>query len=138
MKYLLEYNGFINENYLKAEKVYFKTNLLSDEDKNDILNITNKSNYTKVISDICYVFKKDTNSMYYMNRADFFNLLSKYNEQLSNYNKNVFPIKNLNDLTKYNAYEITLIFDNRKSILGMIKNFPSILIRNAIKLITYV
>ena len=50
MKYLYEYKQL-------ADKIYFKTNQLSDEDKKFIYSITKGDNTTKIISDIYFNYK---------------------------------------------------------------------------------
>ena len=50
----------LNENIQLADKVYFKTGKLSEDDKEIILSITNGNNYTKLISDFYYYLKKES------------------------------------------------------------------------------
>lgn len=53
-----QHKNLLIENLQLANKVYFNTGKLTEEDKNIILNITNGDNYTKIISDFYYEMKK--------------------------------------------------------------------------------
>ena len=41
----------LNENLQLADKIYFKTGILNEDDKQEIINITHGDNYTKIIAD---------------------------------------------------------------------------------------
>ena len=109
------------ENLQLADKTYFNTGILSVEDKEKILKITNGDSYTKIISDM-YV---------YLKKYSFIssNITELYDE-VKNYNKNVFPIKGY-DI--YNPEHIGNLIHNinlRKNIMKEIKILPSIALRN--------
>lgn len=118
MKYLKSY-----ENIQLADKTYFSTSKLDDEDKKYILSITHGDQTTKIISDIYFMHKDDWK---------FDNIkkeLYKIHKDLVNYNKNVFPIKNFNLYNPEN-HDYYYILINRSKIIDNIKKLPSIAIRN--------
>jgi hypothetical protein len=124
-KYINE-QQLLKENIQLADKIYFKTGKLSDEDREIILNITNGNNYTKLIADFYYYFKeildltldkliKELNLLYY--------------DDL-NYNKNMYPIIGYDVYNSTNISEIITAFKKRSKIINEIKKLPSIAIRN--------
>ena len=116
----------INENLQLADKVYFKTGILSDEDKKIILDITKGDNYTKMISDFYYHLK---NEYFYEKDVIIEQLELLYND-VKNYNKNVFPIRGYDIL---NADKVRFLVESlriRRNIIKQIKQLPSIAIRN--------
>lgn len=123
-----EINKFvIEENIQLADKVYFKTNKLSKEDRDIILKITGGNNYTKLIADLYYYDLKNQISFNIDELKRKMHLL--YNE-IKNYNKNVFPI------IGYDVYKPSKVDDLyhgleiRKDIINEIKKLPSFAIRN--------
>ena len=115
MKFIIPFN----ENIQLADKVYFKTNELSEEDKNFILSITNGDNYTKALCDL------------YINEHPFKRTLKTFKNiytQLKTYNKNYLPIKDydINDLTNISVE----LFTYRDKIIENLNKLPSIAIRN--------
>jgi hypothetical protein len=124
-KYINE-QQLLKENIQLADKIYFKTGKLSDEDREIILNITNGNNYTKLIADFYYYFKvviksypgtliKELNLLYY---------------DVLNYNKNVYPIIGYDAYNSTNISEIITAFKKRRKIINEIKKLPSIATRN--------
>lgn len=118
----------LNENLQLADKIYFKTGILNEDDKQEIINITHSDNYTKIIADFYELFK--------YKRKDYDNktkseLLLLYND-LKEYNKNVYPIKGFYDINNIdidtNTLESSLRY--RRDILKLFKQLPSIASRN--------
>lgn len=121
---IVKFGEYIFEYLQLADKLYFKTDKLSKQEKNLILSITNGDYYTKILCDL-YLYLTTQNI--WLNEPLKVELKDLY-YQLVNYNKNVFPIKKFN---------IEKIVDNlyfslkeRKKILDIIKDFPSVAIRN--------
>ena len=113
----------------QAEKAYFKTGALNDHDKEIILGITGSDNFTKIISDIYYAYKKQRHRDGGLSSGELSNLKSFYG-QFKNYNKNVFPIKDLNINGVKNATELINVLTKRQEILDNMKLLPSVAIRN--------
>lgn len=122
--------SIIFEYLQQAEKTYFKPGVLSNEDKEQILKITNGDNFTKTISDLYYSMaksKKDSETRI----PDYeLEVLKGAYEEIKNYNKNVFPIKDYNPFEIKNAFEFIRGLNNRKEIIEKMKLLPSIAIRN--------
>jgi hypothetical protein len=116
-----------NENIQLADKIYFKTGKLTDDDKKIILNITNGDNYTKLITDFYYHIIE--NSFGFDNVTTQLNQL--YNEVI-NYNKNVFPIVgyDVNNLDQKLIYNVIDSLKRRAEIIKNIKTLPSFALRN--------
>jgi len=116
-----------NENIQLADKIYFNTGKLSDDDKEIILNVTNGDNYTKLIADFYYHIIE--NSFGLNNVTKQLNQL--YNE-VKNYNKNVFPIVGY-DVNKLDPKQISNVMyslEKRGQIIKEIKKLPSFALRN--------
>lgn len=114
----------LSENLQLADKLYFKTGVLGDEDRKKILSITNGDNYTKVVADAWGYMKLDS----YNKRS-----LEKFYENLKSYNKNVFPIKDLININNVDGLHIAYIIDaldERRQILDYFKKLPSTASRN--------
>lgn len=113
------------ENIQLADKIYFNTNKLSDEDKEIILNITNGNNYTKIIADFYFILKK-----YETDLSDIMKRLKPLYDDVLKYNNNVFPV------VGYDVYNTTDILgvieglEKRRKIIDNIKKLPSIATRN--------
>lgn len=115
----------LKENIQLADKVYFKTGKLSDDDKKIILNITNGNNYTKLVSDIYFYLKKDK-----PNSNDLIKQLKPIYNDIINYNKNVYPIIGYNVINPLNIDKIIYGLEKRREIINEIKKLPSIATRN--------
>lgn len=87
------------ENIQQADKIYFKTGLLTPEDKEEILKITGGDNYTRLVADWAYhltkIWKEDLNGELAKTT------LAEFYHNLKEYNKNVFPVDK--DLFYFNA-----------------------------------
>ena len=85
MIYLKLFEEYIQQ----ADKLYFNNGKLSKEDRDLILSITNGDAYTKAVADYFYFMKEHTINInnQFKEKLEFI-----YNE-IKNYNKNVFPIK---------------------------------------------
>lgn len=112
------------ENIQLADKLYFNTGKLSNEDKEIILKITNSNNYTKIIADF-YFYLKDKINNTELNKE----LKLLYNDVI-NYDKNVYPIIGYDVYNSENIPEIKIGLGLRRKIIGEIKKLPSIATRN--------
>lgn len=121
----------IQENLQLADKVYFKTNKLTSNDKEVILSITNGDNYTKAISDIYYQMNNEYTHNQNVLPEQYHDKLKIIYYSLKQYNKNRFPIKDFNILNlENNTANILRALEIREKILNDIKKLPSIAIRN--------
>ena len=123
------FNVLIKENYQLADKLYFKTNKINNEDKNLIQSITNNDNYTKFISDVL-LYYYEVNPFTKLTKDEY---LKHYYDIITSYNNNVIPIKNfnlsnLNNINNFN--ELIHELELRNDILNLMKELPSIAIRN--------
>jgi hypothetical protein len=118
---------FFNENVQLADKEYFNTGLLNQDDKKVILNITHGDSYTKLITDFYsyltkhYVWESTTSIIK--------RLYSLYND-VKTYNKNVFPIIGYDIIKPTNIYDLIFSLESRNKIIAELKKLPSIAIRN--------
>jgi hypothetical protein len=147
----------IIENIQLADKTYFKNGKLSPKVREIIIDkITGGDNYTKIITDIYYAmiqqqikhgkwavsivsddeeeFKPEEGKHYetendVMKLEDWKKIKSYYN-QLKEYNKNVFPIKDFNINGVKDTWDLIKCLNDREEILEEIKKFPSIALRN--------
>ena len=117
MKYLYEYKQL-------ADKIYFKTNQLSDEDKKFIYSITKGDNTTKIISDIYFNYK----DLWLFDKIK--ENLPNIHQQLLNYNPNVFPITDFDIINSNNEKYIYNTLVDRQELIDNLKNLPSFAIRN--------
>lgn len=139
----------LRENLQLADKVYFNTGKLSPEVRNIILRITNGDPYTKIMTDIYYTMlmdghrtgnwalkqidpehletEKPENDV--MGMDDLKKLRPLYN-QLTQYNKNVFPIKGFNINGVENVNDLIRALNQREKILNIFNEWPSIAKRN--------
>jgi hypothetical protein len=124
LEYLNEQQS-LKENIQLADKIYFKTDKLTDEDRDIILSITGGNNYTKIISDFYYALKYE--QYYTSNISKTTQLL--YNE-IKNYNKNVFPIIGYDVYYPSEVYNLISSLETREKIIKEISKLPSIAIRN--------
>jgi len=117
---------YLKENIQLANKYYFNTGKLSDQDKDLIIKITSGDNYTKIISDF-YFYLKENPFITQEGLSKEIKLL--YNDVI-NYNSNVYPligydIFNLSDISQ------TLHgLKSRRKIIELINKLPSISKRN--------
>lgn len=106
----------IAENVQQADKIYFKTGLLNDEDKERILDITGGDPYTRLVADFYYHLTKVwKNTNWKFDKQ----MLEEFYHNLKNYNKNVFPVQG--DLMQYNAQETERGF-HILDLYSMLKN----------------
>jgi hypothetical protein len=115
----------LRENLQLADKLYFKTNKISEEGKDIILSITNGDNTTKIISDIYSNVKLHS----HFGTKKFINYLKDIHNSLVNYNKNVLPIENF-DLYKSKGDELFSLFIERIKCLKKLNKLPKVAIRN--------
>jgi hypothetical protein len=146
------------ENIQLADKTYFKTGKLSQKVRDIIVNkITNGDNYTKIICDIYYAMLQsdirrgkrvlsvisdedtvedlDDETIHHETKNDVMDIndlkkVKSYYIQLKEYNKNLFPIKNLDINNVKDIWGLIRCLNLREEILNEIKKFPSIAVRN--------
>jgi hypothetical protein len=143
---LLETYSLIRENVQLMNKYYITTGLLDDNDKQTILNITHGDNFTKIIADIYYHWKR----LGYLNQTMLNEISNSIYPELVNYDKNVFPILGFNDIynldtNKSNPKQIDMFGDNsyqfdvldligglreREWAIRKLKQFPPLYLRN--------
>lgn len=146
----LENKALMSENVQLADKVYFNTGKLSPEAKRYILHITGGDPYTKIISDIYYAEMKQSKKMgnwaishisdepeeeHQDGQDDVLPVedwrrIREYHNQLKEYNKNVFPIKDLDINKPKDVWEIIRSLKERSSILKKMKELPKIALSN--------
>lgn len=147
----------IIENIQLADKIYFNPGKLSKKVRQIIIEkITGGDNYTKIISDIYYTMIQHDIKMgkwavsvvsddeeefepeegkHYETDNDVMSLedwkkVKSYYTQLKEYNKNIFPIKDLNINNTKDVWGLIRCLNDRAEILEKIKKFPSIALRN--------
>lgn len=142
----------MQENLQQAEKIYFKSGKLSPKVREIILHITGGDNYTKIIADMYFAEleqskqtdnwalsviggtdtdEKEQESSNDILHIDTLRELKSLYIQMKEYNKNVFPIKNLfNYSTTKDILFIKSALKQRKTIIELIKKLPSIAVRN--------
>lgn len=122
MKLIKLFSFLLKENIQQAEKVYFNTGLLSNQDKEKILAITNGDNWTKLVTDVYYkTLLRGT-----LNIID----IKKFHDHLKKYNKNVFPVKEFNNVDSENIFSLFIGLIIRERIIEIIDNLPAIAKRN--------
>ena len=114
------------ENIQLADKVYFNTNKLSPEAKNEILKITNGDNFTKIVSDLFFSLQNENP---YFGKTELENILQFY-QNIKTYNKNVYPIKNVNFLNPDDIWGMYYALQIRSKIINLFKILPSTASRN--------
>ncbi len=145
----------INENLQQAEKIYFKTGLLSPRAKKIILHITGGDNYTKIIADFYYSQSQqdihignwaistiggddeyEPNYDEHQNTEDDTLSLDSLKElknvylEIKSYNKNTFPIKGFFTYSKNDVPFLYSAIKQRGAIITLIKQLPKVAIRN--------
>lgn len=119
-------NTFLKETIQQADKYYFNNGLLDDNSRNTIIGITNGDNWTKIVTDLYYAnFLKGVKSEANKNEIKIFHDL------LKKYDKNVFPIKELNEnINSKNVIQVFISFLIRSKIVNIVQDLPSIAKRN--------
>lgn len=115
----------IVENIQQAEKIYFKTGLLDENDKNKIIEITNGDNFTLPVSHYYYKNKK-------LNYLDL-RFVNKFYRYIKDYKNKFFPIKGLNsikDINEENVLRIYYALNYRHEVIKILNKLPSQAIRN--------
>ena len=134
---------YIKEYLQQAEKLYFKNNVLNEEDKENILSITKGDNFTRLMSDwyyYCktYLFRSGFN---FKDRAEqeFINGMYKY---LKTYNRSIFPVGNpqgnelkledFNETSEYYTHVLDLytMLNFREQAIEILNKLPSVAKRN--------
>ena len=127
--------NLLRENLQQAEKIYFKNGVLSPEDKEIVLSITNGDTYTRLVSDWVYHLKYIWNQK--LDERESNQLVKPFHQWLKTYNKNVFPVAG--DLQSYNPQtntrgehilDLWSMLKNREFAIEKLKELPSIAVRN--------
>lgn len=133
MKSLLKFKEFLNENLQLADKEYFKKSKLSNEEREEILRITNGDNYTKLITDFYYYYFKEDPIEFTFGRPSDEEILKRlkdlYND-VENYNKNVFPLVEYDIYKPKNVKTLIHALEDRREIIKNLNKLPSIAKRN--------
>ena len=114
------------ENVQLADKLYRNAGKLNSDELNSIYNLTNRDNSTKLMCDLYYSLKNEYGDRL---KTPEKSVLKDYYNQIKNYNKNIFPIKNF-DIYNMNESVSTYILNIRGYIINKIKELPTIAIRN--------
>ncbi len=156
LKRIIQESIIIAENIQQADKIYFKTGLLSPNVRRHIVHITEGDAWTKLLTDIYYTeminWKKNSHwavgaigddykepeseSEYHtpgvddMMGLEDWKRMRRFHNQLKTYNKNVFPIAGLNANGVKDVWELVRSLNEREKILVELKKLPSIAIRN--------
>lgn len=133
VSYGISENELFTENVQQMEKNFVKTNMFNDEDVQNVLSITNGDNYTNMVAGIyaAYMSISSENrdrvdsSKFKSTRYDTY--LNGMYDELKNYNKNVFPIKNMNTLDPLSLQDF---IDKRRRAIKILKTIPSVYLRN--------
>lgn len=141
------------ENVQLADKVYFNAGKLSPEVRKYILHITGGDAWTKLVTDLYYAelvqqkkngnwavsiisgedepeFEEPNGKDDVLSLEFFKTLKNRYYLQLKQYNKNLFPIANLNPNGAEDIIELKRSLYQRDLILQELKKLPSIALRN--------
>jgi len=121
----LQSTSLLTENVQLADKIYFKTGKLDANQKQTVMSITNGDNHTKFIADSFYYLIKQK----YISSDPIKELRNIY-DQITTYNKNVFPIKGLTDINNSDVDNILYALQKRSDIIKLFKTFPSTATRN--------
>lgn len=116
----------LRENKQLADKVYFRTGKLTEGDRENILDITGGDNYTKIISDFYFEYKK----MGWLDNIQIVKNLRLLYYDIKDYNKNVFPIVGYDIQSPLNVLDMIYGLQKRRKIIELIKKLPSFATRN--------
>ena len=125
------------ENLQLTEKVYFKSGIASDIEKNCILSVTNGDSCTKFIADIYFTNYKEQlkKAERLLEDKETYDIvvhnLNIFYKELKDYKSTIFPILDFNmlDGTKIETQNIIL---SRSYLIDKLNELPSIAFRNCI------
>lgn len=139
----------LKENLQQAEKLYFKNGKLSEKARQLILMITNGDPYTKLITDMYFgeLIQQHKTGQWALKGIDpsheesetpetdvldnnSLKELQTLHRDLTSYNKNLFPIKGFNINGVDNIHYFMSALKQRRLILKMFNELPSIASRN--------
>jgi tRNA nucleotidyltransferase (CCA-adding enzyme) len=118
----------------QMDKVYVKSGVYDQKDRDEIMSITGGDPYTKLIADMYYYlanrYNKEMVEPTELRPRDK-ELLMLAHKRLKEYNKNVLPIHDLY-AQEHNAHPLEKMndLDWRELIINRIKQLPSLLVRN--------
>lgn len=133
LRHIIRERVLFKENLQQAEKLFFNTGKLSEQEKQKILQITRGDGFTNFITNVYYHI--------YVNKSPILkkyvpDLEFVYNE-VSEYHKNLFPIETWDQImrgdvikTENILYEFLYCLWFRAKILNGLKKLPSIFKRN--------
>jgi hypothetical protein len=134
--------NILRENLQQADKYYFKNGKLSEKARQIILMITNGDPYTKLVTDMYYAELMQGNKTVDDKHVETdkpesdvldnnsLKDLQALHQDLVSYNKNVFPIKGFNINGVENIHYFMSALKQRRLILKMFNELPSIALRN--------
>lgn len=134
----------LNEDLNQADKIYFKSGVLSPEVREAILNITGGDNFTRLVTSAYSHFSKFGGKNRDGHGVDrgLINMCEDFYDDLCDYDKNLFPIQgNLNDYGDQkpdnNFHVLTLMecLKARNALVYQWSQVPDLLKRNLIKLV---
>lgn len=122
----------IGENIQKMDKEFVKSGYFTEEDRQNVLDITGGDNYTYDVAKMYDFYMQITNPN--MDRADNKHyqsyvkdpLTERYNE-LRNYDKNIIPIKDKENL---HGIDLATALKHREYVVKFLRSIPSIYLRN--------
>ena len=119
----------LSENIQMAEKYFFKSGKLNEEDKQLILSITKGDEMTFKIAEIYEYFKNHLTSNNITGKE--IQSIREFYRQLKNYDKEVFPYADFNiNRTSKDILEFWAYMREREYCIKQLKRLPSVFIRN--------
>ena len=124
----------LSENLQLADKLYFKTGELTDNDRKLILSITGGDNYTKLIADAFHHFKQFEQDKDDWN-PNSIRMMKKMYEYIKDYDSNFFPIVDYDPQNiikpKLHILELFEALQDRENVVGFVReHFDRIYLRN--------
>jgi len=123
----------MDENIQKMDKEYVKPGHFTEQDRENVLEITGGDAHTYDVAKIYDFFMQITNPNLERTDVDKYDShikeqLNEYYNELRNYNKNVIPIEGKENL-EY-GIELATGLKYRKEIIDFLKKIPSVYLRN--------
>lgn len=122
----------LHENFQLADKIYFKTNKLSQDEIDMILGVTSEDSYTKALSDAMYFYirewLKNNNSNFDVKKDTIKKFLSTLYDILKEYKTSMFSLNGFDTLNITN--DVIDGLTHRYNILALFEELPSVALRN--------